>query len=124
MTNLAGVWAEVLCDRVRGMGEEEALALIYSLFGCGHLNLPLTRQGLEQGELPLAELFEWEVSQLMQLSSGRVPRYPPISAGGDPELVRRLCRAVVEAGCDGAMLSLDPEDGAILAVLSEELTIT
>jgi len=97
------------------------LGPIYSLFGCGHLQLPLTRRGLEQGGLPLAELFEWEVSQLVKLSSGRIPRYPPISAGGNPELVRRLCRAVVEAGCDGAMLSLDPANGAILNVLSEEL---
>ena len=121
VTNLAAVWAEVICDRVPGVGDEDVLGPIYALFGCGHLQLPLTRPGLEQGGLPLAELFEWEVSQLVKLSSGRVPRYPPISAGGNPELVRRLCRAVVEAGCDGAMLSLDPANGAILNVLSEEL---
>ena len=37
-----------------------------------------------------------------------LPLYPPVSAHGDPERVRRLCRAVADAGCDGAMLGLDP----------------
>ena len=121
VTNLAGAWAEVICDRMPETRDEEVLKLIYDLFGCGHLPLPLTRQGLQQGGLPVAQLYAWEVAQLMQLSSGRVPRYPPIAAGGNPELVRLLCRAVVDAGCDGAMLSLDPENGAILDILSEEL---
>ena len=36
-----------------------------------------------------------------------------------PELVRQLCAAVVENGCDGALFGLEPEKDENLAVIRE-----
>lgn len=121
VTNVAGEWGALLSRHVAGMSDTMALELVFALFGYGDLDLPATPGGLESGPLPVARLYERELSRLMERSSGRVPRYPPISAHGDIERVTQLCRAVVDAGCDGAMLGLDPANADILKVLKEEL---
>ena len=119
VTNLATEWAPALCGVVDGLTEEEALRLIYRLFGYDDFDLPLSVEGIRQGVLPLEEIFAREVARLKAGTSGNVPLYPPVSAQGEPERVRRLCQAVVENGCDGAMLGLDVEKEENLRIIGE-----
>ena len=108
VSSLAGEWAPALCAAVEGLGEAEALGWVYRLFGYDRLGLPLSLDGLRNDALPLEEIFAHEVHKLKAQVGDSLPLYPPVSAHGDPERVRRLCRAVADAGCDGAMLGLDP----------------
>ncbi|MFH1569864.1 MAG: hypothetical protein ABIL09_17865 [Gemmatimonadota bacterium] len=119
--NAAGEWAAALCRAAPGLAEGPALELAYGLLGCRDLDLPAEVAALRPQALPLAELYSREIDRLRVLSSGRVPLYPPVTAHGDPQLVQALCRAVVEARCQGAMLGLDPENRANLQVLRQEL---
>jgi hypothetical protein len=121
VTNLATEWAPALCRTVPGLTEEEALRLIYRLFGYDDLELPFSIEGIRGDPLPLEEMFAREVARLKAAASGRVPLYPPVSAQGRPEQVRRLCLAVVDSGCDGAMLGLDPGKEENLKILREIL---
>ena len=121
VTNLATEWVPALCRTVEGVTEEEALRLIYRLFGYDDLDLPMSVEGIQNGALPLDEIFAREVARLKAGTSGNVPLYPPVSAGGDPERVRRLCRAVADNGCDGAMVGLDVSKGENLKIVREIL---
>ena len=120
-TNAAREWSGALCRTVEGVGEATALRLMYRLLGLDGLCLPEGVEALEKQAPPVAELYGREIDRLQTYTTGRVPLYPPISATGGPEQVRQLCRAVVEGGCDGAMLGLDPGRSEILEILGEEL---
>jgi len=120
--DLASAWAPALGRAVPGLGEAAARALIYRLFGLDDLELaPGVPQTAAAGPFPLAELYAREVQRLVAVASGRVPLYPPISAHGDTGQVEALCRAVTEARCQGAMLSLDPARADILATIARHL---
>jgi len=120
-TNAAREWSGALCRTVAGVGEATALRLAYRLLGLDGLCLPEDADALEKQALPVAELYGREIDRLQLHTTGRVPLYPPISATGDPDRVRQLCRTVVEGGCHGAMLGLDPGRSEILGILREEL---
>ena len=119
VTNLATEWAPALCRTVAQLEEGEALQLIYRLFGIDDLGLPLSVEQIRRGPLPLAKLYAREVSKLKALTSGQTPLYPPVSASAEPALVRQLCRAVVENGCDGALFGLNPDNEENLQVIRE-----
>lgn len=121
VTNLASEWAPALCRTVAGLTEEEALRLIYRLFGYDDLDLPLSVEGISRGPLPLEDMFAREVARLKGGASGAIPLYPPVSAQGDPERVRKLCAAVADNGCDGAMLGLDVGKEENLKIVREIL---
>ena len=119
VTSVATEWAPALCRTVSGLQEAEALRLVYRLFGYHDLDLPLTVQEIQDGPLPLETIYAREVAKLRTLSGRSLPLYPPVSAQGGPERVRELCRAVVDNGCDGAMLGLNPDNHEILEVIRE-----
>jgi hypothetical protein len=118
VTSLAGEWGPALQRVAPGLTEETALSAIYTLFGCPDLGLPLTVEGLRRDPLPVAALFGRELDRLRVQTSGRVPLYPPVSAGGDPGLAEELAAAVVARGCQGAMLVLDPAQEPVVAALA------
>lgn len=118
VTHLAGEGAPALCGLVPGLKEREALQLIYRLFGYDDLDLPDSLEGLSNQALPVETIFSREIQRLVAATSGVVPLYPPVSAQGPLERVESLCRAVADAGCDGAMLGLNPEDEAVLDVIA------
>jgi len=101
------------------LGEGEALQLICRLFGYDDFDLPLSVEGTEKGSLPVEEIFAPEVARLKVMTSGNVALYPPVSAQGDLEQVRQLCAAVVENGCDGAMLRLNVDKEEDLRIIRE-----
>ena len=119
VTSVATEWAPALCRAVSGLEEAEALRLVYRVFGYDDLDLPLTVQEIQDGPLPLETIYAREVAKLRTLSGRSLPLYPPVSAQGGPERVRELCRAVVDNGCDGAMLGLNPDNHEILEVIRE-----
>ncbi len=121
VTSVATEWAPALCRAVPGLEEAEALRLVFRLFGYDDIDLPLTVQEVQEGPLPLEPIYAREVAKLKVLSGEGLPLYPPISAQGGPERVRELCTAVVENGCDGAMLGLNPDREEILEVIRESL---
>ena len=120
-TNLAAEWTTAICGGQNGPGEGETLGLIYALFGVSGLGLPDSVSGLNNGELPIGRLYDREVAKLRATTSGRVPLYPPIAGGSNPELLRELCSTVVKRGCDGAMITVDPSQDENLAVIREVL---
>ena len=119
VTNLATEWAAALCQIMSGLNEGIALQTIYQMFGYGDLALPLSVAGIQQESLPLSEMYLREVTKLKALTSGKIPLYPPVSASGDPQLVRELCTAVVDNRCDGALFTLNPEGDENLKVIRE-----
>ena len=121
VTNLATEWAPALCRTVAGLTEEEALRLIYRLFGYDDLDLPLSVEEIRKGPLPLEDMFAREMARLKGGTSGAIPLYPPVSAQGTPERVRKLCAAVADNGCDGAMLGLDVGKEENLKIVGEIL---
>jgi len=100
--------------------EDVALRLTYGFLGLDGLGLPEDLASLDGRALPVVQLYGREIDRLQLLTAERVPLYPPISATGDLDQVRQLCRAVVEGGCHGAMLGLDPGRAEVLAILREE----
>ena len=122
VTNLAREWTAALCRHAQGLDDGQVLALVWRLFGVEDLDLPGTVEGVEEGSLPIAALYEREVARLKGQASGRVPLYPPISAGAAPELVRDLGAAVVGHGCEGCLFTVDPADDGQVRVLSGALT--
>ena len=113
VTNIAGEWASALATLVHGLTEEEALQLVYRLFGYGHFDLPLSVAALSQEILPLGAIYAHEVERLKAVTSGRRPLYPPVSVTADTELLKQFCNAVNFTQCDGAMLSFGATDEAI-----------
>ena len=102
-----------------GLEEGVALQLIYQMFGYDDFALPLSVAGIQQESLPLSEMYNREVTKLKVLTSGKTPLYPPVSASGDPQVVRELCTVVVENRCDGALFTLNPEGDENLKVIRE-----
>lgn len=119
-TNAAREWSAALCRTVEGVEEDVALRLTYGFLGLDGLGLPEDLASLDGRALPVVQLYGREIDRLQLLTAERVPLYPPISATGDLDQVRQLCRAVVEGGCHGAMLGLDPGRAEVLAILREE----
>ncbi len=119
VTNLATEWAPALCRVVSGLGEGEALGLIYRLFGYDNFGLPLSVERIRKGPLPVAEMYAREVGKLKVLTSGNLPLYPPVSAGAEPEVVRQFCTTVAENECDGALFTLDPDREENLKVIRD-----
>ena len=115
VTNLAAEWAAALLRDVPQLDEGAVLRLIYRFFGYDDLGLPASLQELGEGNLPLGEIFRREVGKLKGQASGRVPLYPPVSLAGGAPQVRQFCQAVVDCGCDGAMLGVGPSAAAIEA---------
>ncbi|NKB67394.1 MAG: hypothetical protein GKR89_10065 [Candidatus Latescibacteria bacterium] len=109
-TNAAREWTAALCRHAPRLDEGEVLGLMWRLFGLDDLELPETVGEVEKGPLPIAQLYEREVARLNAQSSGRVPLYPPISAGAGADLVRVLGAAVVDHECDGCLFTVNPED--------------
>jgi len=93
------------------------------MFGYDDLDLPLAVAGLREGPLPLAQMFAREVSRLKAQVRERMPLYPPVSVGGEPELVRLLLETVVNNQCEGALFSgLDPQNDETLTLIRKVLS--
>jgi hypothetical protein len=119
-TNAAAEWAQTLLDTVPDVPEVEAVELMLRGLELHAMpGLPRTVAGLRQGPLPTAELYEREIERLVATASGTVPLYPPVSAGGNANGARRLCAAVRDAGCHGAMITLNPDDAEVLRAIRE-----
>ena len=121
VTNLAGAWAPALCRTINELQEDEALALIYRLFGYEDLDLPLTLAGLQEAQLPLPEIFAREVGKLKAVADPNIGLYPPLSVSAAPDIVQALCEAVVDNEGDGAMLTFGATEEAIESVLQLDL---
>ena len=121
VTNLATEWAPFLCEQGNGIDEQAALRLVIEMFGYESFQLPESVQGIQEGPLPVAEMYEHEVKKLKNQVSGSLPLYPPISASGDPARTRKLCEAVAGNDCDGALFTLDPDNAESLKVIREVL---
>jgi hypothetical protein len=119
VTNLASEWAPFLCEHAEGLDERAALSLVFGMFGYENFQLPHSVKGIQEGPLPIAEIYEYEVEKLKNSTSGNLPLYPPISASGDPARTRKLCEAVAANNCDGALFTLDPENAESLEVIRE-----
>jgi hypothetical protein len=121
-TNAAAEWAQALTEQAPEVGEEDAVELALRLLSQDDME-DVGRQihALREGTVPLAALYEREVARLVAVTSGRVPLYPPISAGGNPDLVRRLAASVRAHGCHGAMVTVDPDNAQSLAALRDGL---
>lgn len=121
-TNTAAEWAQTLIDAVPGVAEAEAVELMLRALAIHEVaDLPRTLQGLLEGSLPTAALYEQEIDRLREMTTGRVPLYPPVAASGDAEVVRRLCAAVRDGGCHGAMVTLNPDNDEVLAAMRDGL---
>ncbi|MBT3346190.1 MAG: hypothetical protein HN712_27615 [Gemmatimonadetes bacterium] len=120
-TNAAAEWARALAVAT-GLDEGAWLELTLQLLGIADLDLPRDVAALDEArDLPIEALYDREVARLVARSSGLVPLYPPISAGGDPARTRQLCRSIVENGAHGAMVSLAPDRPETLAAVREGL---
>lgn len=120
-TNAAFEWTRALAAATDG-DAQVWLEITLRWLGIDDLAVPSTLEALDEGrDLPIEALYEREVERLMARSSGRVPLYPPVSAGGDPERTRRLCQTVVAHGAHGAMVTLNPERPETLAAISQGL---
>lgn len=118
MADAVASWSTELSAAAR-IDPELARQLCQRFFAADTPVLPATSTDVR--ELPVALLYQREVERLAALSTGAIPLYPPISADGDPELVRDLCAAVGVSGCHGAMVSVDPERPAAVRALAEGL---
>jgi hypothetical protein len=119
VTSLAGEWASFICEQAEGLDEQIALRLVYQMFGYEKFMLPDSVRGLQEGPLPVTEMYEFEVEKLKRTSSGNLPLYPPISASGDVASTRKLCEVVAANNCDGALFTLNPENNESLRVIRE-----
>jgi hypothetical protein len=121
-TNAAAEWAQALTELAPEVDEEDAVELALRLLSQDDVaDVPRHIVALREGTLPLAALYEREVARLVAVTSGRVPLYPPISAGGNPDLVRRLGASVQAHGCHGAMVTVDPDNEQSLPALRDGL---
>ena len=119
-TNAAAEWAQALTELAPEVDEEDAVELALRLLSQDDVaDVPRHIVALREGTLPLAALYEREVARLVAVTSGRVPLYPPISAGGNPDLVRRLGASVQAHGCHGAMVTVAPDNEQSLQALRD-----
>jgi hypothetical protein len=118
-TNAAFGWSRALAA-VSQPSEQEWLDAALQVLGVADLPIPRDMASLEVGrDLPIEALYEREVEELAKQTTGQVPLYPPVSAGGDPERTRRLCKAIVEHGGHGAMMTLSPDRPETLKAVVE-----
>ncbi len=107
-TNAAYEWSRALAA-VSEPTEEDWLPVTLKVLGIDDLDVPRDTVSLEQArDLPIEALYERELELLAKQTTGQVPLYPPVSAGGDPVRTRRLCEAIVAHGGHGSMMTLAP----------------
>lgn len=117
-TNAAATWATALVSAVPELAAAQAVELTLRLLHHDDgIPLPRDIEALQSADLPIVDLYTREVARLVAFTTGRVPLYPPISAGGPPERAQKLAEAVSSHGCHGAMVSVDPDNAASLAAL-------
>ena len=118
-TNAAFEWTRSLAEVTQG-AEADWLELTLQVLGVDDLAIPRDIEALDQGrDLPIEELYDREIARLVADTSDRVPLYPPVSAGGDPERTRRLCRSIADHGGHGAMMTLAPDRKETLRAIQE-----
>ncbi len=108
-----GSFATLLTQWIDGLGEGEAVSLVYNLLGIHNPEMPVTVKAMHLGEPPSAEpkmeaLLELVASEMYKarlFSGEKVPSYPVIKGSNWPEkTVRRLMEVATEAGHDGIVL--------------------
>lgn len=117
-TNAAASWAAALVAAAPQIDQADAVELALRLLHQDDgIDLPRDIDALQSADLPIVDLYDREVARLAAMTTGRVPLYPPVSAGGPPERAQNLAAAVLKHGCHGAMVSVDPDNAASLAAL-------
>ena len=119
VTNLATEWASFLCEQAQGLDEQAAFRLVFGMFDYEKFELSHSVKEIQEGPLPITEMYEYEVRKLKSSVSGNLPLYPPISASGDAVCTRKLCEAVATNDCDGALFTLDPKNAESLRVIRD-----
>jgi hypothetical protein len=108
-----GSFATLLTQWIDGLGEVEAVSLVYKLLGIHNPEMPVTVKAMHLGEPPSAEpqmeaLLDLVVSEMYKarlFSGEKVPSYPVIKGSIWPEkTIRRLMEVATEAGHDGIVL--------------------
>jgi hypothetical protein len=108
-----GSFATILTNWVEGLGEVEAVSLVYKLIGIQNPDMPVTVKAMHLGEPPTAEpklealldLVASEMYKARLYSGEKVLSYPVIKGSIWPgDTVRRLMEVAFEAGHDGIIL--------------------
>jgi len=108
-----GSFATILTQWVEGLGEVEAVSLVYKLLGIQTPDMPVTVKAMHLGEPPTAEprlealldLVASEMYKARLYSGDKVLSYPVIKGSVWPEkTVRRLMEVAFEAGHNGIIL--------------------
>ena len=103
-------YADLLCQWIAGLAEEEALRFVYRLFGYDRIpEMPTSLEGFgietpdcEVNCEALGDIVELELWRARLYNSGVVPSYPVIKGGTWPaETVHRLVKAAEEIGHEG-----------------------
>ena len=106
-------WADLLCQWVDGLPEEDALRFVRRLFGYDHLDLPghLEAYGLpnevdvEVESGALYEIVELELWRARLYTGGKLPSYPVIKGSRWPsQTVRDLVDAAEKMGHEGIIV--------------------
>ena len=106
-------WADLLCQWVDGLAEDEALRFVLRLFGYDRLDLPgrLAAYGMpnevdvEVASGALFEIVELEMWRARLYSAGTLPCYPVIKGSRWPShTVRDLVSAAEEMGHEGIIV--------------------
>jgi hypothetical protein len=112
LTTAFAAWARALQARVSGLGEREALRLVYRLLGYDGLGLPDAVNGLGIGtpngdfeSVPLVELETLDMRKARLYLPADMPSYPVIMGTHWPaHIVRELMAASEETGHQGIVL--------------------
>ena len=103
-------YADLLCQWNQGLTEEDALRLLYRLFGYDQIeNMPqsLEEFGIRTPECEvncraLADIVELELWRARLYNPGKIPSYPVIKGGPwTPAVVHRLIAAAERMGHEG-----------------------
>lgn len=106
-------YADLLCQWIEGLEEQEALRFIYGLFGYDRVkNLPQSLAEFRYEDLgmpdceakcpALCDIVELELQRARLFNTGEIPSYPVIKgATWAPEIVRRLVQAAERMGHEG-----------------------
>jgi hypothetical protein len=108
-----GSFATIMTNWSEGLGEVEAVSLVYKLLGIQNPDMPVTVRAMHLGQPPTAEprmealldLVASEMYKARLYSGEKVLSYPVIKGTIWPEkTVRRLMEVATEAGHDGIIL--------------------
>jgi hypothetical protein len=108
-----GSFASHLMQWVDGLGEEDAVSLVYKLFGITIAGMPTTIQAMHLGDpihaelemTALAEVITSEMAKARLFAGPAIPSYPVIKGSLWPTAtVKRLMAAALETGHDGVVL--------------------